>query len=404
MSKEGRGTVVLCTHGILDDLVAPLMLDYLLKLTREASLGQVLLISEEKKIPELSVELAARLTASGITWLPLIYDVKGPQWSQKVRVAWTVFWKVRRFMRPFAQRFVIGYLSMAGSYAMILGKLGFGKSITVCFEPHSEYMLEMRVWPRRSLKYRLMSRLERIQMRWTDILVVPTTAVRSLALRHGRRKPLLLQGITIDVGAASFDPEARERLRQRYAIGDRTVVAYVGKFGGIYHTLEEYIAFMVALSDRDPELVFLVITHQEWLAALIVHPHADAIRERIIAVPPVPPSELPGWLSAADLGVVAIPPTPSQSFRTPVKSAYYWAAGLPIIIPAGVSDDHSIATQEDVGIVVADLTRMDVPAIIGSIARYRTMDQEQLRARCMRVARAHRDTERMITLLKEVFR
>ncbi len=90
-------------------------------------------------------------------------------------------------------------------------------------------------------------------------------------------------------------------------------------------------------------------------ARIRAHNAYPALQRYLVLQPPVPPAILHQYLSAGDLGVVAIPPTPSQVFRTPVKSAHYWAAGLPLVIPAGVSDDADIAAIEGVGIVVPDI-------------------------------------------------
>lgn len=401
MSDAPQGLVVLCSHPLRDALVGPLMLDYLIRLQRDGA-REVLLITEEIAEQELEVGLAEQFRELSITWSPLIYRVEERQWLQKIANGFRIIKLVRAFMRGRTKRHILGYLSFAGTYATLLGMLGLGRTITLCFEPHSLYMLEMGIWHRRGLKYMLVGWLERQQMRRQDVLLVPTTAVRDHALLHGRKKALHLQGITIDVEGARHNGDARERFRTIYGFHDHTVIAYVGKFGGIYHSLEEYVRFMVKMVQADPGIRFLIVTHDEWVQALEAHEEVRTIRGRIVVVPPVPPSELPGWLSAADLGVIAVPPTPSQAFRTPVKSAYYWAAGLPIIVPRGVSDDHLIAAQEDVGIVVHDLPDVDADQVVSACRRYRAMDGAELRARCHKVALVHRDTGRMVSLLKTV--
>ena len=402
MTGKAKGLVVLCSHPLRDALVGPLMLDYVLKLQRAGGGQDVLLVTEESGSPELEPGLAAQFRELRITWSPLVYRIEGRQWIQKMANGLRTLRRVMVFLRGRPQRHILGYLSYAGTYATLLGMLGLGRTITVCFEPHSLYMLEMGIWPKRGLKYKVVGWLERLQMRRQDVLVVPTTAVREHALRHGRTKAIHLQGITIDVLGARHDPKARERLRTAQGWHGHTVIAYVGKFGGIYHSLDQYVRFMLRLLAADPGLRFLVITQHEWVQALEAHEEARTIRDRIVVVPPVPPAELPGWLSAADLGVIAVPPTPSQAFRTPVKSAYYWAAGLPIIVPKGVSDDHLIAAREDVGVVVKDLPDVDGEEVVRACHRYRAMDAAELRARCQGVAMAQRDTGRMVSLLKTV--
>lgn len=402
MGRRGSGLVVLCSHGIQDALVAPLMLDYLLRLQALDKARQVLLFTEERDVPVLPARQLERFSALRITWVPLEYRVEGRQWLQKVRIAFRVLRLSRRFLRPFAQRTLLGYLSFAGSYAVLLKCLGYGKCVTVCFEPHSLYMLEMGVWGRNSLKFRVTRYLERMQMRHADELVVPTTAVRDHVMAAGRQQEPVLQGITIEVGQAAFNGPARERIRKAHGFGSDQVIAYVGKFGGIYHGVDAYLAFVEQVATAAPWTRFLIITQQEWVQVIEAHPARQRLADRLVVIPPVPPAELPAWLSAADLGVIAVPPTSSQAFRTPVKTAYYWAAGLPIIIPKGVSDDHWIAEREDVGIVIDDLPLSDPVQLAGALSRYRSEEATEVRRRCMAAALRHRDTAGMVTLLQRV--
>lgn len=402
MGRRGSGLVVLCSHGIQDALVAPLMLDYLLRLQALDKARQVLLFTEERDVPVLPARQLERFSALRITWVPLEYRVEGRQWLQKVRIAFRVLRLSRRFLRPFAQRTLLGYLSFAGSYAVLLKCLGYGKCVTVCFEPHSLYMLEMGVWGRNSLKFRVTRYLERMQMLHADELVVPTTAVRDHVMAAGRQQEPVLQGITIEVGQAAFNGPARERIRKAHGFGSDQVIAYVGKFGGIYHGVDAYLAFVEQVATAAPWTRFLIITQQEWVQVIEAHPARQRLADRLVVIPPVPPAELPAWLSAADLGVIAVPPTSSQAFRTPVKTAYYWAAGLPIIIPKGVSDDHWIAEREDVGIVIDDLPLSDPVQLAGALSRYRSEEATEVRRRCMAAALRHRDTAGMVTLLQRV--
>lgn len=400
--NDAAGLVALCSLGIRDHLVEPLMLEYLLRLQESDTTGRrVLLITEEPAPTELPPALAERLMRARVEWRPVRYDPRAPgQWRAKLANGWRIWRAARRFLRPFDRRIVAGYLSLAGIYAAALGRLGGWRSITVCFEPHSRYMRELGIWRRGGLKDRVVGLLERWQARRQDVLIVPTTAVRDYARALGRTRPTPLQAITIDVGAARFDPGARAAHRRSLGLEDAFVLVYAGKFGGLYHGIDDYLRFMATACEAAPDAHHLIITQPEWIERLLAHPAAARLRGRFTLLPPVPPEQLPGLLSAADLGVVAIPPSPAQAFRTPVKSAYYWAAGLPILIPRGVSDDHRIAEAEQVGIVVDDLPAAGSDALATAIARYRAMDAEALRRRCMDAALRHRDTARMVEALR----
>ena len=180
------------------------------------------------------------------------------------------------------------------------------------------------------------------------------------------------------------------------------MLVYVGKFGGIYLTGEEYLRFVIAVASVGPALRFLIIANAQALEDLRRSPLFSSVEDRVVLQPPVPAQDLHRFLSASDIGVVAIPPTPSQVYRTPVKSAHYWAAGLPIIVPTGVSDDHRIAAEERVGIVVDDLRTVQPTHLKEAIDRFMELDPEARRDRCIKVAMKHRDTGMMVAVLRDL--
>ena len=402
--QELRPLVVLCSHGIADPLVATLMLDYLLKLQDADGDRPVLLFTEEAHRPADADHLREKLMARNITWQPLHYDPGAPrQWWRKLGNGIRMFSSCRRFLRRYPGAAVLGFLAMAGAYAVLLRRLlPFGKGITFCFEPHSRYMREMGVWSPGGAKYRVMRALERMQLRRMDELTVPTNAGLEDARAAGRMTPTHLLGITIDVRHHAYDAAARTELRARYDFGNDPVLVYVGKFGDIYHGLDDYLAFLEGAFSVVPGCRAMVITHTRWVEALEGHPQRAALGDRLVVLPPVPAEGLHRHLSAADFGVVAIPPTPAQAYRTPVKTVHYWAAGLPVIIPRGVGDDHEIAKEDDTGIVVADLPGCGTDAFAGAVARYRAMDADALRERCMACALRHRDSSHTVALLSRL--
>ncbi|MBK9175536.1 MAG: hypothetical protein IPM46_04200 [Flavobacteriales bacterium] len=401
--RQRPGIVVFCTHGIGDPLVETLMLDYLKRLQADPEAGDVLLFTEEPPGAPVPPDLTRRLAEAGIVWAPLGYNVDAAQWSQRWRNLLRMWRMTRAFALTHRNPWLIGHLSFGGAYAMVVAFLVRARTMVVCFEPHSRYMIELGIWPARSLKAWMMGWLERRQIRFSNALIVPTTAVRDLASSMRRRGSLDLQAITIDVGRACHDRAARTRLRlARGVADDEIVLMYAGKFGGIYHSIDQYMGFMCAVNAADTTVRWCVITQEAEIQRLQRHPLWPRVAERLILVPPVQAAHLHEWLSMGDIGVVAIPPSPSQAYRTPVKTAHYWAAGLPILIPRGVSDDHVIAANEGVGLVVDDLVGIDATALAERMHALLHGDRDHLRQQCMAAARRHRDTGLMVDLLRRL--
>lgn len=392
---------VFCSHGIGDPLVASLMLEYLVQLQRGGGADEVLLFTEEPPGAPVDEEQRRRLAALRVEWVPLRYDVRGAQWRQKARIMYRIWSRTRLFMRRHERRWLVGFLVFGGAYAVVLECLGLGRSAVVCFEPHSRYMVEMGAWGPHSPKAAVMAWLERMQMHRARLLLVPTSAGKDLALAHAPRGKVVLQPIAIDVGNALFDPAARMALRKEYGLEGHTTLAYVGKFGGIYYTHGQYLRFVQRALEADGMLRFLVIAAQNDLAGLRNAEGFEPVKHALVLHGPVQPEALRRVLSAADLGVIAVPPTPSQAYRTPVKTAHYWAAGLPLVVPEGISDDWAIARQERLGIVTGDLVDLDPAEFRAALDRLREEPPEALRKRCMEAALRHRDSSAMVSLLAE---
>ncbi|MBK8339063.1 MAG: hypothetical protein IPK99_03175 [Flavobacteriales bacterium] len=400
--KDRIAIVVLCCHGIEDPLVATLILDYTLRLQQREIGADVLLITEEPRRLTLSADRCAELERLGIRWSPLWYDLSGAQFYQKFRNLVLLAWRAWSFARGYRHRVVLGFLSMTGAYGSILRTLWFHRFIAMNFEPHSLFMKEMGVWGPRSLKYRVIRFFERRTMAVADALIAPASAVIDHVRSHPHRCSIHLQGVTIDVRKSLRDPEMRRSMRAQLGIEKATVLFYVGKFGGIYYSAEQYMEFITRSCSADPRVHHLLITFPDQIARIREHAGFAELQHRITLLEPVPPARLSDFLSAADLGVIAVPPTPSQVFRSPVKTAHYWAAGLPIIVPEGISDDWAIARDRDIGIVVKGLPELDVDAFRRELDRYGAVPPQELTERCVRAAMELRDTSLMVDLMEEL--
>ncbi|MCC6399934.1 MAG: hypothetical protein IT227_04150 [Flavobacteriales bacterium] len=394
--------LVVSIQSIRDPLMSTLMLDYALRLQERGTDLDILLVTEEPGPSDLDPALAERLRRARITWRPLRYDLKGAQFLQRIRNIARLAWWSWRFTRGYAERTVVGFLSMAGAYATLVRPFGFQRLVVVNFEPHSQYMRELGLWPERSMKYRVVRWSEDHEVRRADVIVAPATAVMDHVRTIRPGVEMHLQGVTIDVPANARDAAAGAEMRRRLGLDGRTVVLYIGKFQGIYYSEAEYVAFIRTACAADPTVHHLIITHEEHMAPLRRAPGWSEVEARTTVLGPMAPEALRPYLSAADLGVIAVPPTPSQRFRSPVKTALYWAAGVPILIPEGVADDGWIARDEGVGIVVKDLPTMGVEELRAGLGRLRQGSVDELRARCVDVAMRLRDTGHMVDLLARI--
>lgn len=394
--------VVFCQHGLADPLVGTLVLDYIIRLRAAGDLGPCLLFTEEPPRAQHPKGTQDRLEEAGIHWVPLRYDVRGRQWMQRLRNVRCMLQEARRFTQGKGRCWMIGFLSYGGTYALLAQWFGLGPAMVVCFEPHSRYMVELGLWGRSSPKTPVAGWLERMQMRHSRAMLVPTDAVRELVASNRPKGHVMQQAITIDVKSARFDPQARTLRRAELGFGDDLVLVYVGKFGGIYLSVDAYLRFLAGLFEASKVLRAYIISFPDEIERIRSHPAYTRHADRITLHGPVSPGELVGHLSASDIGVVAIPPSPAQAFRTPVKTAHYWAAGLPILIAQGVSDDHRIAAEEGVGVVVKDFGTQSATESARRLEMLGQRDRGSLRAACMTAAERYRDTALMVDRLRSL--
>lgn len=398
-----RCTVVICTHGIHDPLVSTLMLDYLLRMGPWPGRHRVLLFTEEPGPVADREQVTTHLISQGIEWVPLRYDPGRPQWRQRIRNIWKMYQVARRAVRNSHRKQVVGFLSFGGGYAMVMGMLGIGSATVVCFEPHSRYMIDLGIWSAGGLKARVVGAMEAWQMRRAKDIVVPTVAVQRLVERvRGNARGVRLQGVTIDVWCNSFRAQDRDRLRDEFGLSGYLVPVYVGKFGGLYHSPGQYLEFIQRMCSADDLVRGVIIAGAADLKALRDHPSYKDLAGKLVLLPAVPPADLPRYLSACDIGVLAIPPTPTQVYRTPVKTAYYWAAGLPVLTPEGIGDDADVVRATRTGIVVEDLPLVDAHKVLSAYRELCAEGLGELRQRCMSTAMAYRDSGSMVRILEEL--
>jgi hypothetical protein len=69
----------------------------------------------------------------------------------------------------------------------------------------------------------------------------------------------------------------------------------------------------------------------------------------------VPHNEMPDYMGLGDFAFSAFKPVPSRKYCTPIKNGEYWAMGLPVIIPDGISTDSHIIRSTNAGYVLKEM-------------------------------------------------
>src|SRR5690606_30517008 len=145
---------------------------------------------------------------------------------------------------------------------------------------------------------------------------------------------------------------ARKVINARHGFSETDkIILYTGKVGGLYYTFQVPLFFRHCDENLSNCRCIIVSSNlQAEVRRMIEESGFDA--NKVLYLTHLPYEEVKLYMSSADLGVSAVPPTPSQKFRSPTKVAEYLLCGLPYVTCEGVSEDDIMARKHGVGIVV----------------------------------------------------
>jgi UDP-N-acetylglucosamine:LPS N-acetylglucosamine transferase len=389
-----------------DPLFGGLMLPYLKELNKNKTYQFHLITYEQEDYAFHQLEkeqLIAELHQYNLHWYPIQYHTGRFLLLKKgydFLISFLVALKIKIKYRPTA---IVGFLTIAGAFSWILSKLLRLPLAIYCFEPHSDYMIDFNIWTKSSIKYKLLHYFEKKEATDCDYLVVPTSHTLDLVNTwRTRAKKIWTVPISVDTHFFQFEAEKRAQIRQKLDITDKKVILYLGKFGGLYYELPEMAAFCKELVSENPDYFLLIISPQPKMEVELAFRQAGIAANQFRVLGRVPYEEVSGYISASDMGLVAIPPLPAQKYRTPIKVGHYLACGLPYMIAENIADDDKIAKQHQVGIVYQDLSKESAQKVRQEMQVFFNQNPEEVRVRCRQVALDYRGIEHARKILEEI--
>ncbi len=281
-----------------------------------------------------------------------------------------------------------------------LAKIFRKDHIVHTFEPHTQYMIEAGVWNEGSWEAKMLSKYEiKVAKGATHLL----TATDAMVQRLGKMKlkaQVLRVPSCVDMDTFRYQPGERIRIRAQLNVkDDEVMIVYLGKFGGMY--MEEEIFEFYKVCEEYPRLKFkyLVLTIEEKGKVLDLIDRYSLPKNKFF-IKKVSRSEVSSYLSSSDFGFVAVRQFPGKRFCSPIKDGEYWACGLPVIIPKGISDDYIYASQHEIGIVMKDTTKESFTRVCEEMLEWRSKDKEEVVERCRDFVKSDRD----ISLFKPMYR
>lgn len=322
--------------------------------------------------PAVREQTRRLLLDEGIAWIPLDYH-KRPRLLATVfdilRGAWTccrlgVHARVRLFH---------GRGTVAATVAYLAASLTRARFFNDADGPLADEYADAGVWPEGSLEHRLARGVERRLLREADAVAV-LTAYRQGEVQAFARREVTVLPCGVDIVHFHFREDERRAHRARLGLTG-TVFVYAGKAGGWYLTDAMFdFAAVAAKTLRGGSI--LVLTNDDPAR----FNEAAASRGLRCVVVKGGRDEMPGLLSAGDVGLSLVLSAPSKAACSPVKNGEYLACGLPVVTTPGIGDYSELIRRRAVGVV---LDRLDLVGFLeASTALGGLLRDPALRERC----------------------
>jgi glycosyltransferase involved in cell wall biosynthesis len=183
-----------------------------------------------------------------------------------------------------------------------------------------------------------------------------------------------------DVNQFKPDPALRQRVRGALGIEKGPLIVFVGNFY-LWHDVTTLLGAFAEVLKGYPDARLLLVGDGAQRAAMMDQAKMRGIAGAVMFKGMVAHSEVPGFLSAADIAVVPYPVLEQDVWLSPLKLFEYMASGI-AIVATGVGQVTEIVTDGETGLIVP-------PGDSASMARavMRLLDDEELRLHCGDMAR-----------------
>lgn len=293
----------------------------------------------------------------------------------------------------------------AGAIGYFLARPAKLRFIIDSFEPHAESMVENGTWKAGGPAFRVLFHLEKKQARRADTLIALTRSMEAYAEeKYGvRGKKFYVKPACIDFPAfPQYTAGAVASLRSELGFDGKLVCVYAGKLGGIYLDREIFDFFAVARKHWGDRFRALLLSGAD---------HTEVERRcREAGFPAgacthlfLPQQEVPRYLAVADFALNPVKPVPSKRHCTSIKDGEYWASGLPVVIPPGISDDSDIIAQNGTGAVLDRLDESGYSKAIRAIDALLSGDRAALAARIRQQGEMYRSMKIAEGIYREIY-
>ncbi|MEO9804478.1 MAG: hypothetical protein ABJF04_14585 [Reichenbachiella sp.] len=395
--------IVFIYNSFLDPLFQNILLDYIKTLSNSKRITFHVITFEQSQYKiekEERLKLSHELRALNINWYPMQFHTgqfllfkKGVDFLQ-------VAWLIARLKIAKGAKAILAFANVSGAFSYIFSRLFRMQLIIYSYEPHSEFLAELGLWDRRSLKFKLLQYFELTAGTKGEYIMTGTRHMVDRLTIEKARGQLFRAPTGID--KEKFYPIDNSGLRSELGIANRKVLFYIGKFGDLYYSHEIPRLFKL-IQKRLPELFFLVITPSDLSEVSSYFGQYNIDSKDFLLLPSTfTQPEINLYINASDICLSAVPPSPSQKFRSPTKVGEYLMCGKPFLTCAGVSEDDEFASKRKTGIVLQDFSESSVNRALSEIEHILNEPHSDLQERCRNTGIEYRDKDNVISILDRI--
>lgn len=354
--NTNKQVLYLSYDGLCDPLGQSQILPYLFKLCADGYMFTVISFEKPTGLKKHKQELARRISAFPIKWIPMKYS-KNPPVLSTIYDLFRMKSKVRKELRnhTFDLIHVRSYLPM-----LIAEK--YCHSHKVIFDMRGLWPDERKesgLWPiNRPLFRKIYSFFRGKESQFIShahaIVSLTHEGVSALKERYPNAK--IDQKVTVIpccADEAKFDPniinsDVRRELGLRK---EAKVLIHVGSVGTWYR-LDQEIMFFNILQEKDHNWHFLILTQEVEKAkneVLSLAKSPESIRVMSTSY-----DQVPSFLSIANLSILLIQPSFSKRASSPVKLGESLMMGVPVVVNAEVGDNIDFLNGGKNGLIIYD--------------------------------------------------
>ncbi len=392
-----KNILVLTYWSYKDALIQAYTLPYLKLISDQLPFGsKIYLVTLEQKQLRMSIDektqVEERLRLHGIRLITLKY--------KKINLLSLIRWVgigvyFVLFCFVFRIRFIHAWCTTAGSFGYLLSIFTGKKLVIDSYEPHAEAMVENKTWKKKGISFRILFYLEKKLSRRAHVIISATRGMNDYAKRNYNVtfKNFFVKPACVDLDLFSLDKKKNKELLKQFNFEDKIVCVYAGKFGGIYLTKEVFDFFRVCEKFWAEKFrVLLLTSHNKkeissWCKSSMVDENKLVIRF-------VAHADIADYMGLGDFAVTPVKPIPTKRYCTPIKDGEYWALGLPVVIPANISDDSDLILENNAGAVLTNFNEKSYGIAIQEIDKLLNQPRQDLLSSQIRgIAQQYRNYE-----------